>query len=229
MAGQSLWTQEAIKHPLIYGEAGGRIRKDVGYLRHYMPDLRASLESGDLIMVVDQAMTNIQFYLVDPRSKPVYLPPRKFALYESYTTGLAKLEGGKNPGRTPIHLEDLNVGLGEIALYKLYVASPGVMVDIEQPANAPIFTDGRAEPIRITYGGSGGRALTKEWGGIPEVFCFEDKVEVTVNAISTDMNEIGFDRYIMAEGYRYKLIKTSVPDPADEPRVVVTLQLGPLQ
>jgi hypothetical protein len=34
--------------------------------------------------------------------------------------------------------------------------------------------------------------------------------------------------YIAVEGYRYRLIKTEVPNPADVPRAVCTFQLTPL-
>jgi len=225
MSYQSLFQQAPVQDPLLWGEAGGRIKKEIGYVRHYMPQLRSPLEAADLVMIT-QLSGLVEFYMVDPRYKPFYTGRKRLNLATKWTTPLPKLIGNQNPGRNPIDASTfLNVALGEIALWKVYACTPGFQFDIEQPANTPVFTNG-IQPTRLSYGNTGSRALKDDWGAVPEVATFEDKTPVTINVTPTNMNETIFSAYIMAEGYRYRMIKVTVPNPNDEPRVVITLNVS---
>jgi hypothetical protein len=226
MASRSLYNQPRQKQPLLWGEAGGRIKKSVDNMRNYQPEFRATLESGDLILVTDYS-GNVEFYMVDPRTKPFYVPPRKKNLATKWSTPLPALQGNVNPGRNPIDLIEANVGLGELGIWKVYAISTGFQFDIEQPANSPVFTSG-TQPVRMSYGNTGYHALRGDWARVPEVSTFEDKTTVTLNVTSSNMNEASFNCYVQFEGFRYRLIKTEVPNPADEPRVIQTIQLSAL-
>ena len=97
----SLLKQEAVEHPLIYGDFGGRVRKPIDYVRHYMPDMRATLESGDLIMVTDQN-GGITFYIIDPRTKPIYMPKRSILMASKWSSPMPILLGNVIPTACPI-------------------------------------------------------------------------------------------------------------------------------
>lgn len=224
IANRTLYSQEAVREPLLWGDAGGRIKKGLEYVRHYQPDIRSVLEAGDLILITDQGGRS-EYYMVDLTRKPIYMPQRKKFIGSKWNTPLTKLTGGAQPSNNRIDIEEMDVGLSEIGLWKIYVTTPGVMIDIEQPNNTPIFTTG-TDAVRITFGNSGYRAMRNMWGSVPELITFEEKTPVNVNAFSTSMNEDVYTAYVGFEGYRYRLVKVEVPNPAEEPRTVMTLQIG---
>lgn len=190
-----------------------------------MPVLRSPLEAADLVMIT-QLSGLVEFYMVDPRYKPMYTGRRRLNLATKWTTPLAKLVGNANPGSTPIDASTfLNVALGEICLWKIYASTGGFQFNIEQPTNTPVFTNG-IQPTNLSYGNTGTRVMNGEWGAVPEIATFEDKTPVTIRVTPTNMNEQIFSAYIMAEGYRYRMIKVRVPNPNDEPRVVMTLNVS---
>lgn len=224
VANRTLYNQAPVKDPLLWSDVGGRIKKGIEYVRHYQPDIRSVLEAADLILITDQA-GHSEYYMVDPTRKPIYMPQRKKFIGSKWGTALAKLVGGSNPSNNRIDIEEMDVGLSEIGFWKIYVGTPGVMIDIEQPSNTPVFTTG-TDPVRVTYGNSAVRAIRGMWGSVPELMTFEEKTPVTVNAFSTNMNEDLLSAYVAFEGYRYRLMKVEVPMPAEEPRTVMTLQIG---
>lgn len=190
-----------------------------------MPQLRSPLEAADLVMIT-QLSGLVEFYMVDPRYKPMYTGRRRLNLATKWTTAIPKLVGNQNPGQNPVDASTfLNVALGEIALWKVYACTGGFQFNIEQPVNTPIFTNG-IQPTNLSFGNTGIRAHRGDWGAVPEVVTFEDKTPVTIRVTPTNMNEAIFSAYVMAEGYRYRMIKVRVPDPNDEPRVVMTLNVS---
>lgn len=224
----SLQKQQPIEHPLIYGDFGGRVRKDIGYVRHYIPEFRADLESGDLIMITDQN-SNVQFYIVDPRTKPVVMPERKIPVFTKWGTGIPALVGGVTPASSNFEVTEMAMGYGEIGIWKVYAKTPNFQFTIDQPAlQNPVFTDG-TRAIWMDYQNTGAYAKSGDWGHVPEIVTFEQETPVFLNVVSENMNEVGWGGYVAYSGFRYKLIKTLVPEPSDEPRVVRTLQLGSLK
>ena len=223
---RSLYQQQRVRQPLLWGEAGGRIKKSTDVMRSYQPQFRSTLESGDLILVTDYS-GNIEFYMVDPRTVPFYVPVRKKSMAAKWTAPLPALVGNTNPGRNPIELPEADVANGEIGIWKIYAITGGFQFDIEQPANSPLFTSG-SQPVRLSYSNTGYHALRGDWGRVPGFCTFENKTTVTLNVSSTNMNEATYNGYVAYEGYRYRLIKVEVPNPADEPRVIQTIQLSAL-
>lgn len=224
----SLLKQEAVEHPLIYGDFGGRVRKGIDYVRHYMPDMRCTLESGDLIMVTDQN-GGVTFYIVDPRTKPIYMPKRNVMMATKWGSAMPVLAGNVTPTAAQFELTETGMAYGELGLWKVYADSGGFQFTIDQPSfSNPIFTDG-TRSIWMDYENTGSHAKKKDWGRVPEVATFEQETPIFINAIPTNMNQTSFFGSIAYEGYRYKLIKTLVPDASDEPRVVLTVQLGSLK
>jgi hypothetical protein len=223
----SLKNQEPQEHPLIFGDAGGRIRKDIGYVRNYMPEWRADLESGDLIMVSDYN-SQIYFYIVDPRTKPMYMPERLIPVFTKWTTGIPVLANSA-PAQSTHAITDMDMQNGEIGIWKIYAKTGGFMFTVNQPSESnQVFTDGTRE-IWMDYANTGKHAKRGEWGQVPEIVTFEKDAPVYLKVISENMNESTFFGYVAFEGYRYRLIKTDVPEPEDEPRVVKTIQLGSLK
>jgi|SRR5215510_1236656 len=224
----SLLKQEAIEHPLVYGDFGGRVRKPIDYVRHYMPDMRASLESGDLIMVTDQN-GGVTFYIIDPRTKPIYMPKRNLMMATKWNTPMPVLVGNVIPTAAQFELTEMAMSYGEIGIWKVYADTGGFQFTIDQPSfSNPVFTDG-TRAIWMDYENTGANAKAADWGRVPELTTFEQETPVFINAIPTNMNNTSFSVSIAYEGYRYKLIKTLVPDASDEPRVVLTVQLGALK
>jgi hypothetical protein len=224
----SLLKQEAVEHPLVYGDFGGRVRKPIDYVRHYMPDMRASLESGDLIMVTDQN-GGITFYIIDPRTKPVYMPKRSILMATKWTSPMPVLIGNVVPTAAQFEVTEMGMSYGELGIWKVYADNGGFQFTIDQPSfSNPVFTDG-TRSIWMDYENTGSHAKKKEWSRVPEIVTFEQETPVFINAIPSNMNMTSFFGSIAYEGYRYKLIKTLVPDAADEPRVVLTVQLGALK
>jgi hypothetical protein len=190
-----------------------------------MPQFRNPLESADLIMIVDRNGA-VEFYMVDPRTKPFLTGRIRINLATKWTSPIPKLVGNQNPGRRAVDISaQTNVAYGEIAWYKVYAMSSNFQFDIEQPAQTPLTTTG-IQPTKLSFGNTGAHVLTGNWGAIPEVVVFEDKTPLTINVTSTNPNEDTYNAYIACEGFRYRLIKTEVPDAAREPRVVVTLTLS---
>jgi hypothetical protein len=225
MSLRSLYNQPRTRPPLIWGEAGGRVKKGIEYVRHSMPEFRSPLEAADIIMIVDRN-GQVEFYTVDPRTKPMYTGRLRINLCKKWTTPLPLLVGNQNVGRQPVDLStSLNVANGEIAWWKIYAMSSNFQFDIEQPAQTPITTNGIVS-TRLSYGNTGARVKAGQWGAVPEVVTFEDKVPITINVTPTNPNEATYNAYIGAEGFRYRLIKTEVPDPANEPRAVTTFTLS---
>lgn len=223
----SLKNQEPQEHPLIFGEAGGRIRKDIGYVRSYMPDWRADLEPGDLIMVTEQSSQQVFFYIVDPRTIPIYMPERSIPVFTKWGTATPILTDA-TPASIPFAITDMDMQNGELGIWKVYAKTGGFMFTIVQPNEQnPIFTDGTRE-IWMDYANTGRHVKRNEWGQVPEVYSLEKDTPVFVRAIPMNMNESTIFGYVGYQGYRYKLIKTEVPEPEDEPRVVKTIKLGPL-
>jgi hypothetical protein len=224
----SLRKQEGIEHPLLYGEYGGRVRKPIDYVRHYMPDFRADLESGDLIMITDPNR-DVKFYMVDPTSKPLYMPERTIVVSTKWATPIPVLVGNVAPTTAQFEITDMASASYEIGVWKVYAKSGGFRFTIDQPAlQNPIFTDG-THTVWMDYGNTGANVVKKEWGAVPEVVTFENELPVFLNVASMNMNSTNHMGYIGFRGYRYKLVKVKVPDPSDEPRVVKTIQLGPLK
>lgn len=226
----SLLKQKAIEHPLLFGEFGGRVRKDIGYVRHYMPEFRATLESADLVMVTDQN-GDVQFYMVDPRTKPIHMPERKIAVSTKWGTPIPVVTGNIAPTQSSFDLTNMDMAYGEIGMWKVYAKTGGFEFTIDQPnSNNPVFTDG-THTIWMDYGNTGANVKKANWGAVPELVTFEKETPVFLNVRSNNMNTGSENHmgYVAYQGYRYKMIKTSVPNPSDEPRVVVTIQLGSLK
>lgn len=224
----SLLKQEPVEHPLVYGDLGGRIRKPIDYVRHYMPDMRCTLESGDLIMVTDQN-GGVTFYIVDPRTKPIYMPKRNVMMATKWASPMPVLAGNVVPTAAQFELNEMNMGYGEIAIWKIYADTGGFQFTVDQPSfSNPVFTDG-TRSIWMDYENTGANAHNGDWSRVPEIATFEQETPIFINAIPSNMNQTSFFASIAYEGYRYKLIKTLVPDASDEPRVVLTVQLGALK
>lgn len=224
----SLKNQEAVEHPLLYGDYGGRVRKDVGYLRHYMPEMRADLESADLVMVTDQN-ADVKFYIVDPRTKPILVPERTINVATKWSTPIPTLVGNQSPTTAQFEITDMAMSYGELGVWKVYAKTPGFRFTIDQPAlQNPVFTDG-TRAVKLDYGNTGRQVNRHEWGLVPEIVTFEGETPVFLNVESMNMNSTNFMGYVAFTGYRYKLIKVKVPKPQDEPRVVKTIQLGSLK
>lgn len=224
----SLMNQEAVEHPLLYGDYGGRVRKDVGYLRHYMPEFRADLESADLVMVTDQN-ADVKFYIVDPRTKPILLAERTIVVSTKWSTPIPLLVGNVQPTTAQFEATDMAMSYGELGVWKVYAKTPGFRFTIDQPAlQNPVFTDG-TRAIKLDYGNTGRNVAVGLWAGVPEIVTFEGETPVFFNVESMNMNSTNHMGYIGYRGFRYKLIKVKVPKPQDEPRVVKTIQLGSLK
>ena len=124
---------------------------------------------------------------------------------------------------------EMSMSYGELGIWKVYADNGGFQFTIDQPSfSNPVFTDG-TRSIWMDYENTGSHAKKQEWGRVPEIVTFEQETPVFINAIPSNMNMTSFFGNIAYEGYRYKLIKTLVPDAADEPRVVLTVQLGALK
>jgi len=224
MSGQSIYQQSPVRHPLLYGDAGGRFRKDLSYCRNYQPELRPTLESADVIAIVNQQKER-RFFMIDPFTKPMQVAARRKCVAVKWTNALPILVGNATPGRNAIDFTELNAVNGEMILWKIYALSPNFMFDIEQPGSAPINTNG-SQLARLHYGNTGYYAKKNIWGAVPEVAVIEDKTPVGLNIYPTNMNEQTFIAYVGYEGYRYRLIYVDVDDPEDEPRVVQTITVS---
>ena len=214
----------AIKLPL--SPSGSRIRKPVDYIRHYNPENRALLESGDLLLVEPRA--DFGFYLVRNNSMPELLPEKSINIATRWTTPIPKLTSTASPSPVDALIRALDVGRMELAHYRLACLDSGFQCQIAQPTAAYRFTD-KVGARRISYGNSMFHLMRRDFGALAEIFVFQDNTPIQIVATSTNMNEDSYWARIVALGYKYHLTRVRPPDPDNEPRVVMTIRIGEKQ
>jgi hypothetical protein len=212
--------------PLPYSPLGSRIRKPIDYVRHYTPQLRAILESGDLILVVPEL--DFGFYLVKPDSMPEFLPDETFNLATRFTTPIPRNNSTGSPSSLDVLVKNYDVGRQEIAHYRIEVFDPGINVTFAQPAAKYRFNDKRGAR-KINFQNSMYYAARQEWGAVIEAWLFQDNTPFQFTVTSSQMNEDTFWARVNVTGYKYQVLRVRPPDPTNEPRVVITVNVGEKQ
>ena len=211
---------------LPYTPLGTRIRKPIDYVRHYYPDLRAILESGDLIMVLPE--TDFGFYLVRPDSMPEILPEKSVNLATRFTTSIPRNTSSGSPSSIDVLVKAFDVGRQEIAHYRIAILDPGINVQFAQPAAKYRYND-KAGARRLNFSNTTYHAVRHEWGAVVEAWLFQDSTPFQFTVTSSQMNEDTFWARIMAVGYKYQLLRVQPKDTTNEPRVVMTINVGEKQ
>jgi hypothetical protein len=212
--------------PLPFAPLGTRIRKPIDYVRHYHPDVRAILESGDLILVLPEL--DFGFYLVKPDSMPEYLPEKTVNLATRWGTPIPKLTSAGSPSPIDVLVKAFDVGRQEIGHYRIAIFDPGVNVQFAQPAAKYRFND-KAGARRINYSNTMYHMVRHEWGAVIEAWLFQDNTPFQFTVTSSQMNEDTFWARVIGIGYKYQLLRVKPPDPTNEPRVVITVNVGEKQ
>lgn len=205
---------------------GTRIRKPIDYVRHYYPELRATLESGDLIMVLPES--DFGFYLVKPDSMPEILSAKTANLATRFTTPIPRNTSSGSPSSIDVLLKAFDVGRQEVAQYKILVLDPGVNVQFAQPAAKYRFND-KAGARRLNFGNTTYHAVRKEWGAVAEYWTFQDNTPAQFTVTSSQMNEDTYWARILVIGYKYQLVRVQPPDPSNEPRTIISINVGEKQ
>lgn len=211
---------------LNYTSVGTRVRKSVEYIRHYHPQYRATLESGDLILVVPAS--DFGYFIVRPDTVPEILPAKTYNLAVPFQTSIAAYTatGGSNQNSFLVTNFDLN--RGEIAQYRMTVYDHGVNVTVQQPGGLSRFTD-KVGTRRLYSQNTEYYSQSGVWGAITELWTFQDNTPVTLTVSSNQLNEATYWARVKVEGFKYQLIKVKPKNRRAEPRVVMTIDVGQRQ
>jgi hypothetical protein len=161
----SLVSSTAPTSTLPYTSVGTRIRKSVEYVRHYYPLLRATLESGDLLLVVPAS--DFGYYIVRPDTMPEILSDKTFNLAVPYTSSIAAFTNTAGSTQNANLVTNFDVDRGEIAMYKLEVFDPGIYIQLQQPGGLSRFTD-KAGTRKLYQQNTHYYGVTGQWGGVTE-------------------------------------------------------------
>jgi hypothetical protein len=164
---------------LPYTTVGTRIRKSVEYVRHYYPDLRATLESGDLLLVVPAS--DFGYYIVRPDTQPERLMDKTYNLAVPFTTTIPKFAAQGGASQNNLLVTSFDVDRGEIAHYRLTVFDHGINVQLQQPGGLSRFTD-KSGTRRLNSANTLYYYNVGEWGGIAEFWTFQDTVADNASA-----------------------------------------------
>jgi len=211
---------------LPYTSVGTRIRKSVEYIRHYMHVLRATLESGDLLLVVPGS--DFGYYIVRPDTVPEVLMDKTYNLAVPFTTKIPKFSATTGASQNNLLVTNFDVDRGEIAFYKLSVFDAGINITVQQPGGLSRFTD-KAGTRRLRFQNTQYYLSTHDYGGCAEFYTFQDNTPVTLTVSSEQCNEDTFWARVKVVGYKYQLIKVRPKNPKAEPRVVITIDVGQRQ
>jgi len=211
---------------LPYSTVGTRIRKSVEYVRHYYPSLRATLESGDLILVVPAS--DFGYYIVRPDTQPEILVDKTYNLAVPFTTTIPSFKAQGGASQNNLLVTNFDVDRGEIAHYRLAVFDHAINVQVQQPGGLSRFTD-KSGTRRLNSANTLYYNFAGEWGGMTEFFLFQDNTPVTLTVSSASMNEDTYWARVKVQGFKYQLIKVKPKNPRAEPRVVLTIDVGQRQ
>lgn len=200
-----------------------RVKKAIDYNRHYRADMRCPLEPGDIVMV--EPADKFGVYEVRTDLTPSVVSVQKLSLPASYTESIGALTA--NPGSISEELEELNLNLDEIGIYKIFPEDFGYKIEINQPTAITRFANKTGS---WNIAGADMKAL---WDNhynalIPEVMVFEDRTPITVKAISTDPNETANTWVrVNVSGFQIPVRKlTDVAIQRSDPRIVANIWVG---
>lgn len=211
---------------LPYTSVGTRVRKSVEYVRHYYPLLRATLESGDLILVVPAS--DFGYYIVRPDTMPEVLPAKTYNLAVPFTTSIAAFTATGGSTQNANLITNFDVDRGELAFYKLSVFDPGVYITVQQPGGLSRFTD-KVGTRKLYNSNTEYYAHTGQYGGLTEFWTFQDNTPITLTVASCQLNEATYWARVKVEGFKYQMIKVKPKNVKAEPRVVITCDVGQRQ
>jgi hypothetical protein len=211
---------------LPYSTVGTRIRKSVEYVRHYYPDMRATLESGDLLLVVPAS--DFGYYIVRPDTQPEILVDKTYNLAVPFTTSVPAFLAQGGASQNNLLVTNFDVDRGEIAHYKISVFDHGINVQVQQPGGLSRFTD-KSGTRRLNSANTSYYNFVGEWGAMTEYWTFQDNTPVTLTVSSASMDGATYWARVKVVGYKYQLIKVRPKNPRAEPRVVLTADVGQRQ
>lgn len=203
----------------------GRIRKPLGYQRHYTPELQAVLEAGDIIVI--EPFQQHGSKVIVPSSMPQRLPDKIINIATPWGTPVPKLTTTSQPQISKL-VNELNMNKGELAEYRLIVIDPDIEVLVSQPAEQRQFVD-KTGVRKLNYANTMAYAEDGDWGGVPQIWIHEDRTPIQLTAMSMNMNEDLLFAGVLAIGYKYKIMDYAMNDPDNDARIVTTINVGESQ
>lgn len=215
-------------YPITSVPNNTRYRKPFDYVRHYTPELRNPLESGDLILI--EPRNEYGYYFVDPRFAPRILVDKSVNIATRFTTPIPKLtSAGATAGNgIPHECTEIDVSDLELAIYKILVIDPDIQVQVSQPSASTIFND-KVGGRRLAQNNTLYHAEKGDWAAVPEITVFQDDTPVNVTATSTNMNEDTYWARLRFLGWKFKLFQPRIPKNVDYAQTIMTLNVGARQ
>lgn len=116
--------------------------------------------------------------------------------------------GSSTPIRTKI--TQLDVGTLQIAHYRLFAKDPDVRFLVFQPGTTARFAN-KDGAIGFDQGSTLYHIENQNWSQLPELFLYEDKTPITIEAYSENMDEsLPYARFT-AFGFKYPLALKEMP------------------
>lgn len=201
-----------------------RVKKAIDYGKHGRPDIRCPFEPGDIIAV--EPMDKFGVYEVKTNLTPVVIPRQKIHLTSSFSESISELSA--NPGNITEELEELNLNLDEIGIYKFVPEDFGYRFEVNQPTSIVRFS-GKTGSWNLAGADMIDDLNKHNYPAlIPEIMVFEDRTPITIKAISTDPNTTA-NRWVRVSVFGFQIPVKKLEDvqiQRSDPRIVANIWVG---